>query len=254
MVRFDGPDRQYGSVPDAIFEDPRLARLYDPLDPDRRDLDAYVAMVDEFGVESVLDVGCGTGTLACILAGRGVSVVGVDPAVASLDVAREKQGAERVQWIHGDASDLPPMQLDAAVMTGNVAQVFVSDDAWIANLGGIHGALRPDGWLIFETRDPARRAWERWTPELTHTTTDVPGFGVVESWHELLDVDARVVTFRSMVRFQDEDVLIESRSTLRFRDRSEVAASLATTGYDVVEIRDAPDRPGLEHVFIANRR
>ena len=28
---------------DAIFEEPRLAEIYDPLDPDRSDLDAYVS-------------------------------------------------------------------------------------------------------------------------------------------------------------------------------------------------------------------
>jgi len=32
---------------DDGFEVPRLARLYDPLDPDRSDLDAYVAIVDD---------------------------------------------------------------------------------------------------------------------------------------------------------------------------------------------------------------
>lgn len=56
---------------DAIFEDPRLAEIYDPLDPDRCDLDAYAA---EFAAESVVDVGCGTGTLACLLARRGPGV------------------------------------------------------------------------------------------------------------------------------------------------------------------------------------
>jgi hypothetical protein len=50
----------FGAVADALFEDPHLAVLYDPLDPDRRDLDAYAAMVTEFGASSVLDVGCGT--------------------------------------------------------------------------------------------------------------------------------------------------------------------------------------------------
>lgn len=49
---------------DAIFEEPRLAEIYDELDPDRSDVDAYAAMAAEFGAESVLDVGCGTGTLA----------------------------------------------------------------------------------------------------------------------------------------------------------------------------------------------
>lgn len=34
-------------MPDAILDDPRLAALYDPLDPDRGDLDAYLALVDE---------------------------------------------------------------------------------------------------------------------------------------------------------------------------------------------------------------
>ena len=77
---------------DEIFADPRLAELYDPFEQDRSDLAAYVDLVDELGARSVLDVGCGTGTLACSLAQRGVTVVGVDPATASLEVARRKPG------------------------------------------------------------------------------------------------------------------------------------------------------------------
>jgi hypothetical protein len=40
-------------VADAHFENPRLAMLYDPLDPDRRDLDVYAAMAEEFGARQV---------------------------------------------------------------------------------------------------------------------------------------------------------------------------------------------------------
>ena len=81
---------------DAIFEHPRLARIYDDVDGDRRDLDAYVAIVDALRARSVLDVGCGTGTFACLLAGRGVDVTAVDPASASVGVARRKPHAARV--------------------------------------------------------------------------------------------------------------------------------------------------------------
>jgi 2-polyprenyl-3-methyl-5-hydroxy-6-metoxy-1,4-benzoquinol methylase len=41
----------------------------------------------------VLDVGCGTGCLAVLLAERGLSVVGLDPAEASLEVAASKDPA-----------------------------------------------------------------------------------------------------------------------------------------------------------------
>jgi hypothetical protein len=49
-------------VADSIFEDPRLAGIYDPPDADRSDLELYAALVDELGAKTVLDLGCGTGT------------------------------------------------------------------------------------------------------------------------------------------------------------------------------------------------
>ena len=240
-------------MPDSIFDDPRLARVYDPLDSDRSDLDVYAAIVDELGAASVLDVGCGTGTFACMLAERGIRVVGVDPAAASLDVARGKPGAASVEWLHADATALPPLGVDAAMMTGNVAQVFLTDDEWIATLRGIHAAVRDGGHLVFETRDPRRRAWERWTPEQTFVSVDVPDVGVVESWEEVTSVELPLVTFRSMTAFRRNGDVIESASTLRFRDRAEIEASLLEAGFDVLEVRDAPDRPGAELVFIARR-
>jgi len=130
-------------MPDRLFDEPRLAAVYDPLDPDRSDLEVYDALVDELGARSVVDVGCGTGTFACLLAGRGLEVTGVDPAAAMLAVARRKAHAERVRWVHGEAADLPPLAVDLATMTGNVAQVFVDDQAWADTLAAAGRALRP---------------------------------------------------------------------------------------------------------------
>jgi SAM-dependent methyltransferase len=238
-------------VPDAIFSHPRLAAVYDALDPDRSDLDVYVAIAEEFGATTALDVGCGTGTFACMLARRGIEVVAVEPASASLDIARGKPHGERVRWILGDATTLPAMSVEMAFMTANVAQVFLTDDDWSATLQGIHGALRPDGLLVFESRDPARRAWERWTPELTRVRADVPEVGVVESWTQLLDADGERVTFRTLTRFSSDGAELESTSTLRFRTQAALEQSLTAAGYQVIEVRDAPDRPGREFVFIA---
>ena len=170
-------------MPDAALDEPRLASIYDALDPDRADLDPYLAMLESFGARSVLDLGCGTGVFVLMLAARGVEVIGVDPSGASLDVARSKPGADRATWIHGDASAIPgSVRVDAVTMTGNVAQVFLTDADWHAALAAILGALRPGGHLIFESRDPDRRAWEEWTEELTRSTTEVPGVGRVTDW------------------------------------------------------------------------
>jgi SAM-dependent methyltransferase len=240
-------------MPDAIFDDPRLAQIYDPLDPDRSDLDVYADIAREFGARSVLDVGCGTGTFGCLLASHGLDVTGVDPAGASLDVARAKPGADAVRWLHGDATSLPPMQVDLVTMTANVAQVFSTDGQWEAALRGLRAALRPGGRLVFETRDPARRAWLGWTREQTFSRTEIAHVGMVQSWHELTGVSGELVSFRSVVVFEADGAVLSSDSTLRFRERDEIAASVAAAGYQLDEVRDAPDRPGLEFVFVASR-
>src|SRR4051794_5164764 len=101
----------------------------------------------ELGAQSVMDVGCGTGTFAVMLANSGVQVIGVDPAQASLDVAARKPGADGVTWVCADATSLPPGGVDVVTMTGNVAQVFVDDDEWATVLQSAWQVLRPGGHL-----------------------------------------------------------------------------------------------------------
>ena len=238
---------------DAHYTEPRLAALYDPLDPDRSDLEVYAAMAAELGVRSALDIGCGTGAFACLLASRGLSVTGLDPALASLDIARVKPFGDRVRWVHGTVDALPPLQVDLATMTGNVAQVFLTDEEWDAVLAAAHAALRPGGRLVFETRDPARQAWLEWDRPHSYVKAVVPGIGGVETWEDLIEVSGEFVTFRSTCVFDSDGAVLTSDSTLRFRGRDAVLDSLAAAGFTADEIRDAPDRPGREFVFVARR-
>jgi hypothetical protein len=168
-----------------------------------------------------------------------------------LDVARSKTGADKVRWVHGEVTALPPLQVDLVTMTANVAQVFLSDDEWQSTLRHARAALRPGGCIAFETRDPARAAWLGWDKEHSYVRADIPGIGVVEAWVETTDVTEPFVTFIGTYVFESDGTVLTSESTLRFRSREEVERSLAAAGLQLEGVRDAPDRPGREFVFIA---
>lgn len=243
-------------APDAKFAEPLLAACYDAMEGERDDLDHYEALIDGLGARTIVDVGCGTGCLAVRLAARGLTVTGVDPAAASLDVARSKPHAEAVTWIHGTAPDLSPLGADLAVMTGNVAQVFLTDESWLRTLRGIRAALRPGGWFVAESRRPERRDWEEWQADTDPQVHEVPGVGRVRSRSRVTEVAPPFVTFRDEFTVEDsgapgDATALASTSTLRFRSEAELRASLAEAGLEVRGIREAPDRPGREYVLVA---
>ena len=241
------------AVQDAIFAEPRLARIYDVWEGERIDLPSYLAIVTELGARSVFDVGCGTGNWASMLAERGCEVVGLDPAAASLDVARAKPGAQRVRWIQGDVRSLPALAVDLATMTGNVSNVFLTQQEWLTTLGGIHAALRPGGYLMFESVDPAGQPWLNWNRETTYVRRDSPDAGLFESWLEVTRIDGDLVSTRRTYVFAADGVTLTSECIRRYPPRSVIEDSLISAGYELTDVRGAPDRPGLELVFIARK-
>jgi SAM-dependent methyltransferase len=241
------------------FSDPRLAAVYDALGPDRRDTDFYLGLAAELAASSVADIGCGTGLLACELAGRGHAVTGVDPAAAMLAVARHRPGGDRVHWIEGGADRLGTEIADLAVMSGHVAQVIAHDEDWRATLAATREALRPGGRVAFESRNPDARAWAGWTRRDSARTADDGAGGRFEWWYELTGVLADGALVRSEVhyRFQSGEELV-SANELRFRSRPELAEDLAGAGFEVERLYGdwyrRPAGPGApELIFIAVR-
>jgi SAM-dependent methyltransferase len=59
--------------------------------------------------QDVLDVACGTGNAALVAAGKGANVTGLDLTPELFDRARERaaETGVEVQWVEGDAEDLP---------------------------------------------------------------------------------------------------------------------------------------------------
>ncbi len=156
-----------------------------------------------------------------MLAERGIDVIGADPAEASLEIARRTPFADRVRWVLGDATGLPPMQVDLATKTANVAQVFLTDDDRHATLHGARDALRPAGQLVFETR------------------VLLPGLSAFEAWSEVTDVSGQLLSFRWSFHFDSDGVMLTSDSTLEVSKPGRGGA-FAGAWICVDDVRNAP--------------
>src|SRR6476661_524833 len=110
------------------YHDPQIAEIYDLVNPRTQDTDFYLSLAGTRSC-SVLDLGCGTGTLCCALVQRGHQVTGVDPAAAMLAVARSKPYAEHVEWIESSAQTYRSQRrFDLVIMTGHAFKVMLSDN------------------------------------------------------------------------------------------------------------------------------
>jgi SAM-dependent methyltransferase len=216
----------------AEFRDPRLVAVYDAEYGGSRIDEFFVAVANETPRVRVLDLGCGTGRLALGLAAAGHRVTGLDPAAASLAAARAKPNADTVTWVEGTTASLQPGGFDLALMTRHVAQFFVEDDAWATTLRELHDALVPGARLVFDSRDPRARAWDRWTPEESRSTIELPDGTEVEFFTEVTAEDGDVVSFATHYRF-DDGTPRTSTADLRFRSEGELRASLAAAGFSI---------------------
>jgi ubiquinone/menaquinone biosynthesis C-methylase UbiE len=95
-------------MPVPEFTDPRQVAIYDAVnsyEPGTQ-LDFYLGVAEEASAEVVIDLGCGTGIVTLQFASRGYQMIGVDPSAVMLEVALQKPGADRVQWVQGGAGQL----------------------------------------------------------------------------------------------------------------------------------------------------
>jgi hypothetical protein len=126
-------------------------------------------------------------------------------------------------------------------------------DAIFAELDGIHAALRPGGYLVFESVDPTGQPWLNWNRETTYVRRESPDAGVFESWLEVTGVDGDLVSTRRTYVFAADGAMLTSEGIRRYPARSVIEDSLISASYELADVWDAPDRPGLELVFIARK-
>lgn len=112
-------------------------------------------------VRSVVELGCGTGSLACLLARRGYSVTAVDLSPDMLTVAEQKCRGLDVTLLCRDMSrlDLPPGQsavrTDAVICCLDSVNYVTRPAALRRTFQRVYKALAPGGLFLFDVKTPA---------------------------------------------------------------------------------------------------
>ncbi|CAM5688282.1 class I SAM-dependent methyltransferase [Streptomyces griseomycini] len=137
---------------DGVDWDARAAAFDDEPDHGLRDPSVRAAWADRLRAwlpgraGDVLDLGCGTGSLSLLAAGRGHRVTGVDRSPAMVALAREKLAGRDAVFLVGDAA-APPVgeQRYDAVLVRHVLWTLPEPGRALRHWRGL---LRPGGRLV----------------------------------------------------------------------------------------------------------
>jgi len=206
-------------------------------------------------VQSILDLGCGTGSHAIPLAQRGYVVTGVDLSEDMLAHARQKAQALPTQvqpptFFHGDARTVEVGQtFDAALMMFAVLGYQLENNDVAAALKTVRKHLRPGGVFIFDVwYGPAVLAIR---PSERVKVIPIVGGNVIRVASGTLD------TFRHLSevhyhlwRIQDQELISETEEhhLMRYFFPQELAYFLDQAGLEFKGLTSFPDldQPAVE--------
>jgi len=217
---------------DALYRDPLLAQFYDAANGWAADFDYCVRLAADS--RSILDLGCGTGELTTALS-EDRDVVGVDPAAAMLDIARERPEGDRVEWVEADARTVRlGRHFDLILLTGHAFQVFLTTQDQRAVLATIAAHLAPGGRFIFDSRNPAYRSWENWTKRAGSRQIEHPEHGHIEAWNEsIYDEATDILTYENGFRVIATGQNLSASAQIRYTAKDELERLIGEAGLTV---------------------
>ncbi len=110
--------------------------------------DAVLALADLKPGERAFDIGCGTGIYTLELARKGLRVIGLDPSMDMMTIAREKfrEAGLAGLWVCGSAEALPFRSQSADLALAVTSLCFVSQpDRAVAEMRRV---IAPDGRVV----------------------------------------------------------------------------------------------------------
>jgi ubiquinone/menaquinone biosynthesis C-methylase UbiE len=241
------------------YNQAELAVLYDDENGWDVSADFYRDLAQRIGAKTLLDLGCGTGTVTRgVIAAIGGSAVGVDPAQPMLEVAGRKTGDEPVEWVLGDARTVRlDRRFDLIIMTGHAFQAFLTEADQIALFRTVAAHLAPDGRFAFDSRNPAAKEWLEWTPTESSRVLETAAYGAVEIWNDIAMNPENILDVQEHYRFLSSGKRLRSDFRLRFSAPEELWDGMMAAGLAVEHCYGDWDRtaftPAAREIIIVAR-
>jgi ubiquinone/menaquinone biosynthesis C-methylase UbiE len=205
------------SVLDNHYLDSRLASIYDLDSPWSIDRDFYLSLAEKPN-QTILDLGCGTGLLSDAYAAKEHTVTGADPSPAMLEVAKRKPHGKEIEWVQCFAQEFKSNKLfDLIVMTGHAFQVLLDDADILASFKAMRKHVKPDGRIVFESRNPNVKWSDRWNYDID---IELPDGRTVQESRRFIEMKNDRMTFELHYRFDDQSLV--SGSELRFASKNSI--------------------------------
>lgn len=229
------------------------APYYDVADADRAPFVAFYASLVDGRCRSLVELGCGTGTLLAALAERIVAddpsacprVVGVDASRGMLAVAAARYPA--IEWRYGDIRR-PPLdgRFDLVFSGFNTLQHLLTDDDLLAAFAAARAHVADGGRFAFDIYQPnlaylSRPAHDR----LARSLVDADGRALEIREDAAYDADAAILTLDWRLVPRDAPgapPLATTRYRLRQHFPADVQRLLAASGWRIAERHGDFDR------------
>jgi len=125
-----------------------------------KECDLIEHLFSEYGKDkarSIVDLGCGTGTHAVMMATRGYNVTGIDASLTMLDQAKSKEKLlpqsvrNELTFINGDINDIElQAPVDGALMLFSVLGYAANNEKLATLLSHVRKMINPGGVFIFD--------------------------------------------------------------------------------------------------------
>ncbi|MGO4597143.1 class I SAM-dependent methyltransferase [Terrabacter sp. 2RAF25] len=185
--------------------------------------------------ERVLDLGCGTGTVALMAARAGAVTVAVDPAARLLEVARTQAMAEGldIKLLPGEAASLPLPDGALDAVLSNFAVIFCPDPRAAAQ--EMVRVLAPDGRICFTAWLPGGAVGQmnQAAGEMVRAALGAPAPPPPFAWHDAAALATLFAAHDMTVTTEPHELAFTAASPEAFMESSSTHP-MAVTGVGVL--------------------